>query len=64
MHTFQAAIFLHCHSPYTSLIVHPSGKFQCSRHTSLYRDSLNLVIKRIMALYTPVKMVVIDYANG
>ncbi len=64
MHAFQAAMFLHCYSPHTSLVVYPSGKFQCSRHTSLYRDSLNLVIKGIMALYIPVKLVVIDYANG
>jgi len=50
-------------APY-ELVVHNSGKFRCSGHTSLYRDSLNRVVRGIMALYAPVKMVVMVYANG
>ena len=64
MHAFQAAMFLHCYSPPTSLVVYPSGKFQCSRHTSLYRDSLNLVTRGIMAQHIPVRIWMIDCANG
>jgi hypothetical protein len=60
MHAFPSAMFLPCHSPHTHLVVHPSGRFWYSRHTSLYRDSLNLEPSRMMALYAPEKMVVID----
>jgi hypothetical protein len=64
MHAFPSARFLPCHSSHTHLVVHPSGRFWCSRHTSLYRDSLNLVVRGMMVLYTPVKLVVLDDAHG
>src|ERR1051325_9870259 len=56
--------FLALRLPHTRLVVPPSGKFRCSRHTSLYGDSVNLVTRGIMALYTPVKIVVMDCDNG
>src|SRR5438309_6601853 len=36
-------MFLHDHRPCTRWVVHPSGRFWRSRHTSLYWDALNLV---------------------
>src|SRR5262249_29002355 len=42
-----------CDSRRTSLVVHSSGRFWCIRHTSLYRDSINLVTRGIMVPYIP-----------
>jgi hypothetical protein len=44
--------------------VHPSGRFWESRHTSLYRDSLNLRGSGMIVLYAPEKTVVIDGDDG
>jgi hypothetical protein len=40
--------------------IHPSRKFWWSRHTSVYRNSLNLETSGRIVLYTPGKRVVID----
>jgi len=55
-----------CMPPYVEMCLHtitPSGRFLYSRHI-LIQGLSELVIRRIMALYTPVKMVVIDCATG
>ena len=44
--------------------VHPSGRFWESRHTSLYRDSLNLRGSGMIVLCVPGKTVVIDGDHG
>src|SRR5919108_3855847 len=64
MHAFQATIFLHCHSHPYEPGLYPSGRFWCSRHTSLYRDSLNLVTREIIAPHTPMKIVAIAMLTG